>query len=249
MSRLGDLENSIVNRLATATLGGSPVFATVHGASGGDRAALREALKRERPPAAHVAFVRELTAPATLVDRLGAQFVVIVAARMLRQQSNPRLGDATALGAFTLIDQVKSRLDDYEPDASTHPYNQDIAFVDADDRVAIYELTYRAAPIFEVVLPPDAPGNLTASLGDESGELTLNWNPPAVSQSAGPVDYYVIYRKDPGFDYFALCAAGPKTPCSKFLAAQPKEDTVQYCVAAANTGGEGSKSNSVAVVL
>jgi phage gp37-like protein len=147
MSRLGDLENAIVSRLAAATISGSPVFATVRGVSGGYRPVLRDAIRRERMPAAFVAFTDEPTAPEILIERLGAHFTVLVAAQMLRAESNPRLGDATALGAFTLMDKVRTQLDGYMPSTDIQLQSLAEKFVDADERVAIYELTYRAWPV------------------------------------------------------------------------------------------------------
>lgn len=152
MSRLGDLENAIVARLAAATISGSPVFATVRGVSGGYRPTLRDAIRRERMPAALVAFTDEPTAPETNAERLGAHFTVLVAAQMLRAGANPRLGDATALGAFTLMDKVRTQLDGYEPTADIQLQSLSEKFVEADDRVAIYELTYRAWPIYFAAL-------------------------------------------------------------------------------------------------
>ncbi len=156
MSRLGDLENAIVARLAAATISGSPAFATVRGESGGFRTALRDAIRRERMPAALVAFTDEPTAPETRPDKLGAHFTVIVAAQMLRAGTNPRLGDSTALGAFTLMDKVREQLDDYEAVTGYQLQSLSEKFVDADDRVAIYELVYRAWPTDSPLLfPPD----------------------------------------------------------------------------------------------
>ena len=115
MSRLADLENAVVARIAAATSGGSPVFAVVRGASGPGKTVLRDRLKRERPPAAYVAFIKEPTDFLTDPSRLGPQFSILVAARMLRQNFNPRIGDSSAFGAFSLIDTVKTQLDNYEP--------------------------------------------------------------------------------------------------------------------------------------
>jgi hypothetical protein len=143
MSRLGDLEAAIVERLATDTISGAAVFAVVRGASGGNRPGLRTGLAREMTPAAYVAFVEEPVAPETDFARLGPVFHVFVAARMLRAGSDPRNGDSDARGAFTLIDRVKSRLDGYQPSSDVYLYNLAIKFVEADERFAIYELLYR----------------------------------------------------------------------------------------------------------
>ena len=148
MSRLGDLENAMVSRLATATISGAPAFATVRGFSGGNRPTLREAIRRERMPAAYVAFTEELTAPDTLDVRRGARFSIIVAAEMLRAGASARHGSTGARGAFELMDVVRARLNLYEPGGDTQLQGVIERFVDADDRVAIYELDYRAWPIF-----------------------------------------------------------------------------------------------------
>jgi len=149
MAVLGDIENAMAARLATATIGGQPAFATAKGVSGGYRPLLREALRRERMPAAYVAFIDEPTAPETKPPVRGAHFVVLVAERVLRQESDPRHGDVGSPGAFALLEAARSRLDDYEPAAGLRLVNLHQKFVDADDRSAVYELLYRVWPIID----------------------------------------------------------------------------------------------------
>src|SRR5205823_3566046 len=129
--------NAIVTRLAAATSGGSPVFAVVRGASGPGKPVLRDRLKRERPPAAYVAFIKEPTDYLIDPSKLGPQFSIMVAARMLRQNANPRQGDSSALGAFSLIDTVKTQLDNYQITSAYQLQSMEISFLDADERVAI----------------------------------------------------------------------------------------------------------------
>jgi hypothetical protein len=152
MARLGDLENALVSRLAEATQGGSPVFATVRGISGGYRSAIRDTLLRERTPAAYVAFLDESVAPETKTAVRGARFVVLLAARILRVGSNPRFGDVDSLGAFTLLDKARAQLDDYLVATGLRTVNVHEKFVEADERTAIYELLYRLWPIVEATL-------------------------------------------------------------------------------------------------
>src|ERR1043166_1793157 len=166
MSRLADLENAVVTRLAAATVSGSPVFAVVRGASGPGKPVLRDRLKRERPPAAYVAFVKEPPDFLTDPSRLGPQFAICVAARMLRQNANPRQGDSSALGAFSLIDSVKAQLDNYMITSAYQLQSTEISFLDADDRVAIYEPTYRAWPI-NALAAPDPPQNFAIIRSEE----------------------------------------------------------------------------------
>ncbi|MCG8405123.1 MAG: DUF1834 family protein [Phycisphaerales bacterium] len=147
MSRLGDLENTIVSKLSQAAISGEPAFATVRSVSGGNRPALREALRRERMPAAFVAFTDEPTAPEIRDQVRGAKFVVLVAARALRVASDPRHGDSDTVGTFGLLEASRSELDNYEPSAGFRLVNVHEKFVDADDRFAIYELLYRVWPV------------------------------------------------------------------------------------------------------
>jgi hypothetical protein len=179
MSRLGDLENAIVARLAAATIAGAPVFATVKGFSGGYRPVLRDAIRRERLPAAFVAFTEEAGAPETNPVKFGAQFSIIVAAQMLRTGANPRLGDATALGAFTLMDKVREQLDDYEPVAEILLYRLQERFVESDDRVAVYEATYRAWPTDTPLLLPEDPLFGPRTIGSVVDYVTFD---PAVGE-------------------------------------------------------------------
>lgn len=146
MSRLGDLENAIVARLSLATISGSPAFATVQGASGGSRPAIREALRRERMPAAYVAFTEEPTAPEVRDQVRGAKFSILVAAQTLRADTDPRNGDALSIGVFQLLDVVRAQLDDYVPSSGLRLLSIQEKFVEADDRLAIYEAAYRVWP-------------------------------------------------------------------------------------------------------
>jgi len=146
MSRLGDLENTLVTRLAQAMISGLPVFEVVRGVSGGQRPAIREALRRERMPAAYVAFTEEPTAPEVRDQVRGAKFTVLVAARTLRAESDPRNGDAQSIGTFELLDVARTQLDDYVPSAGLRLLNVQEKFIEADDRQAVYELLYRVWP-------------------------------------------------------------------------------------------------------
>ncbi len=154
MSRLGDFENAIVARLATAVIGGLPAFQRVEGISGGWRPAIRDALARERTPTAYVGFVDEPTAPEVRTHVRGAKFVVLIAARTARVESNPRHGDATSVGALPLVDAARTRLDDWGIATGLRLVNVHVRFVDADDRFVVYEILYRVWPI--VSTPPAA---------------------------------------------------------------------------------------------
>ena len=247
MSRIGDLENAIVSRLAGATISGSPAFAVVRGATGGWRPWLRDVIGRERMPAAYVAFTDEVSGPDANALRLGPRFSVFVAVRSLRLPSNPRAGDVSGPGALTLIDQVTARLDDHEPAGSTHLYRTEIRFVEAEERMAVYEVRYRAYPLFVTLARPAAPTGLTASPGAGDGAVTLAWTAPAVTLSSGAAEYYLIYRKGPSDASYVLIATRPRDVASASLTGQPSGVLLQYCVAAANVGGESVKSNAVSM--
>ena len=148
MSRLGDFENTIVARVAAGTIFGSPAFSTVRGYAGGDRPLLREAIRHERPPAAFICFTYEPLSPETPDYNHGPQFKVFVIAEMLRSGQDARHGDATARGAFALIDSVRTQLDWYEPNPDTQLQCLYARFIDANERYVLYELGYRAWPFF-----------------------------------------------------------------------------------------------------
>lgn len=152
MSRLAHLEDALVGRLAEALIGGSPVFAAVRGMSGGYRSALRDSLRRERTPAAYVAFTDEPTAPETKTPVRGARFVVLVVAKTLRLEADPRHGDVDSLGAFALLEKARSQLDDYEALSGFRAVILHQKFLEADERIAVYELLYRLWPIIEAPL-------------------------------------------------------------------------------------------------
>jgi phage gp37-like protein len=249
MSRLGDFENTFVSRLQGATLSGSPVFKMVRGYSGPMRPTLRDAILREQMPAAYVSFVEELTAPETNAFNLGPRYAVTVAAQMLRTQANPRHGDASSIGVFTAIDSARARLDDYEPSGETRFICMRARFLEADDRVAIYELLYRAWPIQFLSLAPAAPTDLAIESGEVSGQILLTWDEPAVDAEHGPPDFYRIYRKKDGEEEFTLIAATAKSPLSITLEDQPTGIDIQYKVRPANPGGEGGASPTAFVYL
>jgi hypothetical protein len=241
VSRLGDHENQIISRLATATLGGGPLFAVVRGFTGGDRPALHEALRRERMPAAYAAFTGELTSQSAALEARGPNFSVFVAARALRTTSNPRHGDAGNTGAFVLIDQVGALLDGYEPLPGTRFEKLGIKFIEADERTAIYRLSYRVEPPLAVA--PGAPQNLAETPSGVPGMMKFAWQAPAVSGSAGPAEFYRLYKKGPGDASFKLFETAAKDPTSKLLSAQAIGQLVGYYVTAVNVAGEGPGSN------
>ncbi len=249
MSELGDLENAIVSRLQAATVSGSPVFEVVRGVSGGYRGAIRDALRRERMPAAYVAFTEEPKAPEVRAAVRGAKFVVLVADQTLRAESDPRHGDVSTVGTFTLLDEAAEQLDDYEPSTGLRLVDVHRRFVEADDRLAVYELLYRVWPVVDPALLPGAPSSLKAYTGQTSGEVRLTWRIAAASGSNGNPDYYRVYRKTSSNQGFILHETAAKDAEEIVLSDQPVGVTLQYCVSAANTGGEGEMSNTVVLVL
>ncbi|HPF37338.1 MAG TPA: DUF1834 family protein [Phycisphaerae bacterium] len=151
MSQLGDIESAIITRLSTATIAGQPAFATLAGAGGGNRPANRATIRRLRMPAALVSFVEAPLAPETRSEIRGARFSVLVADQSLRAASDPRQGDTTTSGVFALIDVARQKLDDFGVASGVRLVVVESRFIDADERVGIYELLYRAWPIDEVI--------------------------------------------------------------------------------------------------
>jgi hypothetical protein len=249
VSTLGDIEIALVARLATASLGGEPVFATVRGATGVWRLTLREALMRERMPAAFVAFIDEPTAPETPAAKLGARFAVLAAARSLRTTSDPRHGDDEALGAFELIDQVRGRLNGWTVAEGLTAQGLGVRFIDADERFAVYELLYRIHPTQPEEAAPGAPQTLEAFTGPEIEDVRLAWESPPAAPDTGPAAVYKIYRKRAGESAFALIDGVPAAALEQTLASQPSGESLSFRVTAANMGGEGPPSNTVVVFL
>lgn len=249
MALLADIEDALVARLADWELSESPVFAAVRGASGGYRPALRDALRREVLPAAYVAFIDEPTAPETALAKRGPRFSVLVAARSLRIGSDPRHDDVEALGAFTLIEQVRLALDGFEPadDHVAEPLHQ--KFLDADDRVAVYELLYRIHSVPEPVPAPGEPGTLDWHRQTEPDALELSWSAPEDGPDTGAVDFYRIYRKIEGEEAYVLYETAVKNATSRLLTGQAVGQSMDFYVTAVNVGGEGPDSNAITVML
>lgn len=179
MSALSELEDALVARLEDAMYGGEPAFATVQGVSGGNRVALRAALRRERMPAAYVAWLRENAAAEGGAARRGSEFAVLVAERVLRLGSDPRHGDGSSIGVFALLEVVRGRLDDYEPRAGLRLTWRYARFIEADDRVAVYELGYRAAPVDDQRLTFAG-----ESLAGAASRMTLSAGPLELEEDA-----------------------------------------------------------------
>ncbi|MCK6455723.1 MAG: DUF1834 family protein [Phycisphaerae bacterium] len=240
MAALATLESNLVNRLATATLGGQPLLATVRGASGPFRPALRAALARVRTPAAFVAFLDENTSPDASEGRIGPRFSIIVAARTLRLTSDPRVGDAGSTGAFTLLDQVRARLAGYAPAPDTEMVGVHVRFLDADDRAAYYELLYRVAPVFR------APLFDGVRLGGDLSRTTRSVRPLEPHEmrviAATPEGMIEVFRSD---------LAPPDSPVESLLVWQGQlraenDDGLKALVTAI---GEDIQSETVATLL
>ena len=249
MSKLGSLEIAMVARLASATIGGNRAFQVVRGISGGYRAAVRDALRRERMPAAYVAFTEEPTAPETKLAVRGARFVVLVPERVLRVDSDPRHGDVSSPGVFALLEAARARLDNYLPISGVRLESLQVKFVDADERTAVYELLYRARPITLAKLAPGPPVSLVAFTDVLQRAVRLAWTLPSESDTAGAPDYCRVYRKRPSDAQFILQDTASRGETGKNLPAQPTGLTLQYYVTAANEGGEGPPSNTVMVMV
>jgi len=147
MAALGEYENKIVDRLTQVTIGSEPAFEVVRSVSGGWRPAIRDALRRERMPAAYVAFIEESTAPEIRAQVRGAKFSILVAERTLRSQMDPRHTFPQSTGAYELLAAARSVLDDYTPVGWLLLQLLRVKYVDGDDRVVVYELLYRLWPV------------------------------------------------------------------------------------------------------
>jgi hypothetical protein len=207
MPVLSDIEINLVNRIAETQVLGEPLMATVRGASGSWRPALRVAMTRERMPAAFVSFIDETTSPDTAVSRLGPRFAVFVATRALRITSNPRLGDADTFGVYLVIEQLRGRLAGYSPVANHVAMGVHVRFLEADDRQVFYELMYRIAP----VSPPLFAGDV---LGGAESRTTRRVGPPDPQP-------FVRMIKQPGGTYQIF-------EWSPFPPPPPSEDTLVW---------------------
>lgn len=249
MSQLGDYEAAIIEAVSAATHSGNPVFKTVRGASGGYRPLMRDAIRRERMPAAYVAFIDEPTAPEVNPARRGPHFAVMVAARNLREGSDPRGDDVDNLGAFTALEAARSELDDFEIDSGILLRSLSVKFLDADDRVAVYELLYRVWPVVTKLVEPNSPEDLQATVESGTANVGLAWDPPTTLVDNGDIEFYKVFRKRPAESSFVLQAAVSPREFAVTLDDQPTGESLTYYVVAANEGGESDPSNSVVVVL
>jgi len=147
MSRLADIEAALVARLASIPGAGAPLLTTVRGASGAFRSEIRQALSRERLPAAYVSYLDEKPAGGDRGGEGMPRFAILVADRALRLAADPRSGEAEGRGCFELIEGVRQALDDYFPLAGSALAWLSQRFVDADDRQAVFEVLYRLEPV------------------------------------------------------------------------------------------------------
>ncbi len=249
MSRLGDYEAAIIEALEGATHSGNPVFKRVRGVSGGYRPLMRDAIRRERMPVAFVAFIEEPTAPEVSPLRRGPHFAVMVAARNLREDGDPRSDDVDNLGAFTAMEEARAELDDLEFESGVVLRSLGVKFLDADDRVAVYELLYRVWPVVTKLVAPNSPEDLQATVESGTEDVELAWGAPTTLIDNGDIEFYKVYRKRPAESSFVLQAAVSPREFVVTLPDQPTGESLTYYVVAANEGGESDPSNSVVVVL
>ncbi len=249
MSRLSEIEDALVARLTAAVYMGSPLFATVRGASGGFRRGTADAFRREVMPAAHVAFLDEDTGPSVSASRRGPRFSVVIGARTLRQDSDPRHGSDESPGAFTLLEQARVQLDGFEPVTDFTAVSQKEKFVEADDRVAVYELSYRIQPVVEEILAAGPPEGLAATVGGPPGDVRLSWKPAKSSPTADAAVFYKVYRRRPGEAGYSIQDAVSVANLWLTLASQPGGELLQYHVTGVNSGGESGPSNVASAMV
>jgi len=249
MSHLGGYEAALVEAVAGALHSGNPVFKTVRGVSGGYRTVLRDAIRREHMPAAYVAFIEEPTAPEVNPSRRGPHFAVMIAARNLRASGDPRGDDVDNLGAFTALEAARSELDDLEIETGILLRTLSVKFLDADDRVVVYELLYRVWPVVTKLVVPNSPEDLQVTVESGTANVELSWDSPGELVDNGDIEFYKVYRKRPSEIAFILQAAVSPREFTVTLADQPTGESLTYYVVSANEGGESDPSNSVVVVL
>ncbi len=188
MSYLLDIEEGLIERIAGTMYGGSPLMATVRGATGVFREAIRDALLRERMPAAYVGLLDESLSPATPAANRGPRFGVFVATRTLRVTANPRGDDVEGPGALEVIAQLRTRLDNYAVLAGRRAVGAGLRFVFGDDRTAMYELTYRVeSPLGPLVFDG-------VSLGGSATITTRNLRLLFVEPPATPPDDVLVWQ-------------------------------------------------------
>ncbi len=123
-------------------------------------------------PAALVAFVEETIPPINSSSPRGPRFSILVATRSLRLNAGPRLDDVDTIGAFRVIEMLRTRLDGYLVVPGRRMVPLSVKFIDADDRVAIYELLYR----FESIAP--APSLDATEIGGGIASTTRSLTQP-----------------------------------------------------------------------
>lgn len=249
MSRLGEYEEAIVAQLASAMIGATPAFSVVRGASGGYRPALRDWIRRERVPGACVAFIEEDTAPETRPSRLGPYFAVLVRAATLREAEDPRRDGADTHGAFTLIDVVRERLDDWEIVSEQACRNIRIRFADADEQSAVYEILYRITPIASAKAPGAVTELAAALVSGTTDGVQLTWDAPGESADHGNPTVYKVFRKLASESTFVLQGAVGSDLTTLDLNSQPKGELLTYYILASNAGGDAASGTLVTITL
>lgn len=179
MSDLSDIEAAILARLAALTHAGQPLFRSVRATSGPLRSAQRELLLRERPPAAHVAFVDDAFAAAATRLR-GPRFAIWVATRSLRAGGNPRDDEPEGAGTHAVLALVRAGLERLAVLPGRRAIGQFARALESDGRTAICELQYR------VEWPPGPVVFNGAALGGSLSITTRGPRPPFVEFPAEP---------------------------------------------------------------
>lgn len=158
MSELGNLESAVLGLLAGIEVSGSPLLADVQGHSSVDRRDVMRAIRRLRSPAALTVFdgreKRGARSPIAGWPRLS----VFLISTNLRGGDDPRLGDASAVGAFQTWQEVATTLDGAVVDTDRRLTLIDEQLIDADETTLVHAQRYvvdrivsTTAPTFDAV--------------------------------------------------------------------------------------------------
>ena len=119
----------------------------------------------------------------------------------------------------------------------------------ADDPEKLAYIGWGPRAAAKPAAPPAAPGNL-ASPEQGQGTVTLTWQSPS-AVTGGPVRNYIIERRlqQAGGEFSEWAIVETSLGNTINLTGQPRGTILEYRVRAVNSGGEGTGSNTVSVVL
>ncbi len=153
MSQLETIEDAIVGAIAAIEVGGQDLFAVVRGTSSIERNAVMAEVRRERKPAALVAYDGRRTGAGDLPAAESPRCLVFAADESLRTGGEARVGGTGVAGGFDLLERLTLALEDATLAGEYRLVLTDESPLATDGRIVVYRQRYEAQRPAESAAP------------------------------------------------------------------------------------------------